>query len=772
MTNNKIVSSIGAASAVMAFAMMSSAHAQTAAQPQASGAGGDVIQDIVVTAQFREESLQRAPLAITAVDRALMEARSQNNVEAVAQRAPSVSFSAGGQGGGAQTASVMIRGIGATDFQFPNDPGVGVYIDDVYYGISVGAAFDLVDLDRIEILRGPQGTLAGKNSIGGAIKLFSRKPGPDSDAYIEGTYGSLNRLNLRGATNFTLVDDKLYARITGLARHVDGYVKRLDYGCVTGVKAPGGAQTVPSENCVIGTEGGQEIYALRAALRWMVSDRIENNIIVDFTEDRSEASASKLLHMPLVDGRNYLTGPKSYTNFATYTGHPDTPDQFTVPGISHLQSFGVSNTLDAEISDSVAVKSITAYRFARALSAWDGDVSPEDLSTNYVGFRHRQFTQEVRLSAKLGEWLDATVGGYYYRGRSRQDGRVDVGVAALDFTYDDPYRQDSESAFLHMAAHLGPKFNLTGGLRFTHESKNYAFHRSSPIIGVPTDFRVASLDGLVGNFSGSRWDYRFAADYELARDVRIYAQVATGFKGGGINPRPFLASQVVPYQQEQSTSYEIGLKSILLERKLRLNVAYFHNDYKGYQGQVSSCPDISPPGFPFCSATRNVGDARIDGVEMEFDARPFEGASVDASVSYTDFRFVSAAVGSGITPGQTKAPFVPAWKYAIGTQYEAGLGEHGSLTPRIDWIWQSSFETNIPNGIPGYTLGDVDARGLLNLRLTYKSPSRDWEAAIAVTNATDKFYYVNKFDRVSQSNTAYGQPGRPREIMFSIKRSF
>src|SRR5690606_29595538 len=252
-----------AAAAVAAAFMAAPAQAQQAgavAGADAQAGADEGVGEIVVTAQFRGQSLQETPLAITAVDAALMEARSQTNVEQLAQRAPSVQFSAGGQGGGSQTAAVNIRGIGATDFQFPNEPGVGVYIDDVYYGISFGTAFDLVDLDRVEILRGPQGTLSGKNSIGGSIKMFSRKPNDDPDGYLEVTAGSFDRLGIKAATNMTLVPDRLYLRLTGVGRYVDGYVKRLDYECVTGREAPGGNFST-REDCVMGTEGGQEVLA-------------------------------------------------------------------------------------------------------------------------------------------------------------------------------------------------------------------------------------------------------------------------------------------------------------------------------------------------------------------------------------------------------------------------------------------------------------------------------------------------------------------------------
>ncbi|MBO9601995.1 MAG: TonB-dependent receptor [Novosphingobium sp.] len=771
---------MGAAHIAVATSLLfgSAAFAQDDAATNADDSG---IHEIVVTAQFKSQDVQTAPLAITAVDAQTMEARSQTNVQDVAQRAPSVSFSAGGQGGGAQTAAVNIRGIGQSDFQFPNEPGVGIYIDDVYYGISFGTAFDLVDLDRVEILRGPQGTLSGKNSIGGSIKLFSRKPDDNPDAYAELTAGSFDRIGVKAATNVTIVPDKLYVRLTGIGKYVDGYVKRLDYECVTGNPAPGGTFATSDDKCVIGTEGGQKVLAGRAAVRWIVNDRIEDNLIADVTRDRSEASPAKAIYLPAAatGGVDYLTGPHDYTNYSTYTGYPGTDQQYTLAAISYLNSWGVSNNLAIDLTDDLKLTSITAFRHADGQSAWDGDNSPVNLANNWSTFDHDQFTQELRLSASVGDTADITVGGYYYDAHSHVGGRVNVGVAGLDFVSNDPFDQTSKSLFAHGVLHVTDRFNLTGGVRYTKESKTYTFSRTSPIAGVPTDFRVAALDGVEAGFKGDRVDWRVAADYEVVDDVRLYGQVSTGFKGGGVNPRPYYVDQVVPYGQETATSYEAGIKTMLFDRKLRLNGAYYHTDYKNYQGLVSICHDITPeylwntPG-DLCSATRNVGDAKIDGFEAEFEAQPVKGLSIDGSVSYTDFRFTKSLLdGSGIVPGVTEAPFVPKWKYAVGAQYEIGLGEKvGTLTPRLDWTWQSSMQSNIPNNVTGYLLGEVEARGLLNARLTYRSPDDGWELSVAATNLTDKFYYVNKYDRVVQSGNAYGMPGRPREIIVSVKRNF
>ena len=326
--------------------------------------------------------------------------------------------------------------------------------------------------------------------------------------------------------------------------------------------------------------------------------------------------------------------------------------------------------------------------------------------------------------------------------------------------------------------HVTDGLNVTGGLRYTDEEKTYTFSRTSPLPGVPTDFRVAPLDGLSRTFAGDNIDWRLAVDYEVAPDIRFYGQVATGFKGGGVNPRPYYETQAVPYEQEKATSYELGLKSTWLERRLRLNLAYYHTDYSDYQGQVSLCHDITPEPLwntpaDLCTATRNVGDAKIDGFEVELDARPIPGLSIDGAFSYTDFRFVNGIEGSNIVPGVTQAAFVPEWKYALGAQYEIWLGDAGTLTPRLDWTWQSEMQSTIPNNAPGYELGEIESRGLLNARITYRTADEDWEFALAATNLTDQFYYNNKYDRSNQvGGNAYGMPGRPREFMASIKRNF
>ncbi len=223
-----------------------------------------------MTAQFRSEPVQATPLAITAIGSQQLEAQGLTRITDITNSAPNVVMKPSGSIYG-PAATLFIRGVGQMDSSFAVDPGVGIYVDDVYRGITFGSLLDLLDLDRVEILRGPQGTLAGKNSIGGAVKLYSKKPG-DGGGYLEATTGSFDRLDAKGAADFTLVPDTLFMRVAAVTRHRDGYLDRLDFNCVhpSGPTAP--ATSAVTSGCKIGSEGGQDYTAGRVAFRWVASD--------------------------------------------------------------------------------------------------------------------------------------------------------------------------------------------------------------------------------------------------------------------------------------------------------------------------------------------------------------------------------------------------------------------------------------------------------------------------------------------------------------------
>jgi iron complex outermembrane receptor protein len=268
------------------------------------------LDEIIVTTEFREANVQDTPIAITAVNAAMLEARSQTNLAQITAQAPNVSLRpAGSSFGNALVA--YIRGIGQTDFNPSVEPGVGIYVDDVYYSTITGNVLDLLDLDRVEVLRGPQGTLAGRNAIGGAIKLFTRKADGVDDADIGLTVGDFDRTEVRGAGGLTLIPDKLFARVAGVARTSDGYVTRLDYACANNLPPPGqpgGLPTyAPSFGCELGKEGGQSYAAGRMNLRWVAGEdgNFEMNLAASFVNDDSQSQPGVLVAAKDHSGSNF-----------------------------------------------------------------------------------------------------------------------------------------------------------------------------------------------------------------------------------------------------------------------------------------------------------------------------------------------------------------------------------------------------------------------------------------------------------------------------------
>ena len=278
--------------------------------PIASAFGQEpsTLEEIIVTAEFREASVQETPLAITAVNADMLDARSQTNLAQITAQTPNVSLRpAGSSFGNALVA--FIRGIGQTDFNPSVEPGVGIYVDDVYYSTITGNLLDLLDLDRVEVLRGPQGTLAGRNAIGGAIKLFTRKADGENDANIGVTKGTFNRTEVKGAAGFTLIPDKLYARIAGVAKSMDGYVTRLDYACANNSPPPGTPGGLPTYaqafGCKLGTEGGQAYASGRFALRWDASDKFSLDFAASIVNDNSESQPGVLVAAADHSGSNF-----------------------------------------------------------------------------------------------------------------------------------------------------------------------------------------------------------------------------------------------------------------------------------------------------------------------------------------------------------------------------------------------------------------------------------------------------------------------------------
>jgi iron complex outermembrane receptor protein len=801
------VSSGAAWAAAAGTALLAGSTAVLAEQPATEPTvQADALQEVVVTAQFRAEKLQESPLAITAISGEALRERGANSLVGLSGAAPNVNLQLTGSAYG-KSASAFIRGVGQGDFNFAYEPGVGIYVDDVYHATVFGSVFELLDLERVEVLRGPQGTLFGKNSIGGAVRLISRKPKGDGSGYIEGTWGNLNRQEFRGGFDIG-VTDNLFLRVTGMSKKVSGYVDRLDYACAHPDLGAGQgyavnpsaprlihAQTLGSGNCVVGTEGGEDVRGVRAALRWIAGEKTDVTLSADWLEDNSEAAASILLFAnpgaakpPFLAGvmnskynlptygvawdQRFITG----NPFTTYSTFYDPNSGRTVPAVSTVKSYGTGLTIESDLSSAVHLKSVTAYRGYSGAFADDQDGSPLNLAYAYNVVDHHQFSQEVQFTGTAGR-LDWATGAFYFDGYNLNRGHINLDfflarAPGIDFNQDDPSNVKDYAAFAQGTYHVTDKLGLTLGARYTDEKKDYTYnHISLPFI---------NLVGAKRGTSYTRPDYKVGVDYKWTPDVMTYAQVSTGFKGGGFNPRPFNTNQVIAFGPEKLTSFEVGAKSEWFDRKLRLNTALYFSKYEDFQLNSQTVDELGQP----LTAPRNVGRADIKGVEIELTAHPFGGLQVSAALGLIDFKYkdLGAAIGCSFVPPGTPCnatgpslndvpPNLSKWTGNLGIQYMFHLAGGASLTPRLD----GNFRTRTPGGVQNdlYTDDDVAGYTLFNGRVTWDSADGKWSLAAWGTNITDKQYYVNKFDlRSFGEGMMSGQPGRPREWGLQVRRQF
>ncbi|MGZ6015092.1 MAG: TonB-dependent receptor [Phenylobacterium sp.] len=802
-----------------ALAMSSPASAADA--PADTNAVGEV----VVTAEFRETKLQQTPLAISAITGANITAMGQTNVTDLARTVPNTVIGPLGSGWGA-TLAAFIRGVGLGDNILSFEPGVPIYIDDVYNGRPQGSIFDLLDLERVEVLRGPQGTLFGKNALGGAVRLISKKPTGDGSGYIEGSYGSYNRFNYRAGIDVTLVPDKVFARFAVSGKHADGYFNLLDYVCVHGPGSLGNIVSAvgsTSQNgCVQDHLGSEGVDSGRAAIRWLASEKVEVNLVADMTRQRQEAPADKYTYIAdplhpvgatpsnpfgqdgiipffwlfppqalygpgvLYDQRFVTNNP--YTSYARYGLNP--ADGRYVPNENNLDHWGVSGTIDADLSSNVHLKSVTAYRkwwntFGR------GDASPLGNSSTFDDTRHHQWTEEVQLTGTLSR-LDYAVGGFYYHAFDSNtgfDSLLPPGPpinGLYDHDLDDHQTTKDWALFAHGVYHLTDQLSITGGVRYTEDTKN-------AVVGVSN--RYTSVGDFVQNVDvhATRWNPMVEVSYQATPDFMAYAMYSTGFRGGGFSPRPANALQPVPFGPEDVTNYELGFKSEWLEHKVRLNADVF---YMLDNGQQNYKTDIDSSGATWFHEL-NAGNSVNTGFEVELSARPVEGLQFDSSLGYLHYRLKDDAQSAatqicthfsdGSLCPQTRAP---KWTFSAGAQYRIDLGHAGALTPRLDAnvisrvyfipianvngappdksILLSTAASGVAGGLdyqPGYTM--------LNGRLTWNAPDGKWSVSGSVSNLTNKVYFYGKLALAVYSlGREQGNIAPPRQWLLTVRRDF
>ncbi len=779
---------LAALSAPPACAQPSGGATQSDAQGTATPAVPAGLEEVTITARYQKEEAQTVPISLSALSAADLQNRGYSSVVEAAQAMPNVMLTPTGQQEG-NAVGVTIRGVGQTDSALTLQPGVGVYIDGVYQATLFGAEYGLLDIASLQVLRGPQGTLFGRNSEGGAIEINSVQPNGNDSGYAELGYGNYSHHIVRGAYDFSLVPNRVALRISAGEDQYDGYSTRLDYGC-SHPGSPVVAQTA-APGCVLGREGGDDARSLRAILRATLTDNLEVTLEGNGFNDDAQPPANTtvaiktalpngiptlagllgLTHPGLNYGSGFLTN-SAYLNYDTF-GDPLTGDPFSgrsYPPQNDLTASGASGTLDWRINDDLSLKSITAFQQYRGAFT-SANTAPYG-SYTYQVLTHRQFTQEVHLNGEaLHDTLDWTVGAFLLSARSKDRGENALTALNNDFSQDEPATDANRSLFAHLNDHLTRQLSLELGGRYSHDEESYTFNRIylAPFFGSPAGSPVVTPKRY--GTSSSRWDYRAALDEQWTGNVMSYVSVATGYKAGGINPRVLSDATVTTFQPEELTSYETGLKSDWLDHRLRVNADAFFSDYRNLQLNTTQAV---PNGFEV--VYENVGVVHIYGFETELQARPTAAFSLYANLGWLHYHALELGGAAydpvyntgGITPG-APPPDTPSWKGGAGGEYRIRLGEgRGTVSMRAD----ESYQSRLYFDNQGTAISSQAAYGVLNLALAWRSAEDAWLATLRVDNALDKQYWVSMNNLINPLGILSAEPSRPRMITVTVRRNF
>lgn len=730
-------------------ALSTFAIAQEAPQEGASG-----LDDVVVTARRTEESLQRAPLAVSAFSGEQLERTGATQTTDLQGAVPNLNIVQGRASSNAT--NIYIRGVGQPDALQTFDPAVGVYIDDVYYSRIRGTQFDLLDLERVEVLRGPQGTLYGKNTIGGALKLVSRRPGQDFRARASAAYGSYNMVDVQGSVSGP-ISDSLALGFSALHSSRDGYVS----------------------NPVTGAEyNDKNTNAFRAGLAWNPSD----NLRVDLTADYSNDDAG----LTVGQSQNSLIGSSGQTIVAVTSPPPAWAFQAvvdpTLPNETRLESRGVALNVALDLSDALTIRSITGYRRLNTDDYIDFDGTPREVSSALVAVDQDQFSQELQATYESGPIT--AVGGLFYLLEnidSHQEAYADdlLGPAFLNSTFtrtvDDTLETTSKAAYGNLTWALSDRFRVSGGVRYTEEDKDYDRTTSTFFGALPAFNATFPFLPPVANFTDT--SYMASADYQLNDNVMLYARFSQGFKSGGYNGRANSTAEATEYDPETADSYEIGFKASLNDNTLRLNVAAFTTDYQNFQARVSGL-DIDPiTNLPAAKlSVINAGAMTISGLEVEGAWKVTDDLTFDTQIGLLDANYDVFADARFTSTGGSRAFQTPAFSPRLTARYgvtyvaEAPSGMNvtfGAVAKYRDRMALAvdNTATNSRVELPGMFQEEY---WLFDARIVANDASGRYSLGVYGQNLLNEVYKTDaqEFSSVGSIRTAYF--GAPQTIMVKL----
>jgi iron complex outermembrane receptor protein len=791
-------------------AALAAAPGTTRAQAaEAPTADADKIETVTVTSRYIRENIQETPMAITAQTDVQLKAANVTNIGRLGAVVPNL-LTVPGDSQSAGTPKLRMRGvIQGESSSLAVPPAVGIYTDEVYHATAAGSELDLLDVDHIEVNRGPQSTLSGNASIGGAIKIYTKDPLGDGSGYLSYGRGSRNLTHASGAYDLGLTET-LALRVSGDYVRQDGFADRLDFTCeMNKLGTPQLAGSLPlsqpdvaARDCILGHLGGINHQVAQAKLRWRPNEKLDVILAARKRTERDEETPEVALsYQPnaipnttnaLVETYNIavrdafgiqldsrFSAPPGTDGYATYATNcrPNinlNPNGFCFDRGKSADHSLYSAKVHYEISDNVRLTAIGAYTDYSNAFTQNGDQSPLGYVVSHFENYDHQSSGELRFDGTLFSKLNWVAGAYMLRLTGYQKNSINF----LTVSQQSIVRgtDHSQSAFFHLDYNLTDKWRVSGGARYTDGT--IAITINNPPTLVITD-PVES--------SQNRVDWLLSTDYKINDDVMVYASAATGSRPPGLTTIVNTSRQVAPTAAEDLVSYEVGVKTELFNRRLRTNFDIFYTDYKSLAQAVQGFECVGEPGpkatwFASASACQqfapNTGNvqyfqnfgipAKVQGAEWEITALPLDHLRIDLTGGYNKFISGIKTVGQ---PGYVYAGNhrQPKWNMHGDVSYDLQTSI-GTFTPRLDWSWQSQQDYDPSSQLrPPLPIYVIKPYSLWNAQIAYQAPKSDWSATLAVTNLSDKFYYYQVLQGTLNAQTRLAEP---RAVSLNVRRDF
>jgi iron complex outermembrane receptor protein len=734
-----------------------------------------VLEEIVVTAQKREQGMQDVGIAVTAFSgEQIKQLGFQNSIDVVTQT-PGMTFGTPTAEG--NNANLSLRGIALNDFNDNNESPVAVYVDEVYVSAIAGATFQLFDIERVEILRGPQGTLFGRNASGGLAHFISVRPGDEFGGYVDLTLAENSQIKSELAVNVP-ISDRVAARVSVAQNRFDGYV----HNRVPGIDNPNDADSL----------AGRLQVAVKA------SDSV--NLLFNYHSAEEDSLDGSWQHQSTQQGGAFgdvsVKLPADVTNPSPVVaapgpgldafGYRDTDGDpwagdYDRDGPLVIENDGFSARLEWDLGPDVTLTSISAWEDYRRLFGEDTDLGPFPGIVPTFDSDIDQFTQEIRLAGSRDR-LRWTAGVYYFE--SQVQGVIDLGVVALAgvaprcrdgacpppgtdwlIYYDAKYKQDTDSwaGFGQVEYDLNDAYTLIGGLRYTDERRDLNF-LAVDLAGFPVsqglpdnvylDFRKTAVGKLTENDSNNVTG-KIELDWHPNDDLLVYGSIARGVKAAGFNTGLLdqngifntVAPAQVPVDEEVLTSYEVGIKRSFWDGRARLNASAFYYDYKDFQA------------FAFANLGQIIfnTDATVNGGELELVLSPTDNFEALFGIGWINEAQAEDIQSPGGRVRDRRMVLAPEFQFNTVLRYTWPIAAGGSIAAQWDGYYQTEQYFDIQN----HPVSESDPYAVWNAKLIYNSPDDKWTVTGWVNNVFDEEYLVYTFDFTASfgyNQLGYGRP--------------